>query len=66
MDEAKLLYHRMFAADALEEFLVQLRASANYKNRAKHLYETSIAKTTEALHSRVGCVWRGRMGQEEH
>ena len=64
MDEARLLYHRMFAEESLEKFLVTLRESANYQNRAKHMYETSIARDAQDLHHRVGCVWRGRMGQE--
>ena len=64
MHEAKLLYHRMFASEAVDAFLAELRGCANYKHRAKHLYENSINKSVEALHSRVGCVWRGRMGQE--
>eukprot|EP00435_Cladocopium_sp_Y103_P008560 s487_g2.t1 len=64
MDEARLLYHRMFAEESLEEFLSELRESANYQNRAKVMYEQSIEKDVAALHHRVGCVWRGRMGQE--
>lgn len=64
LDQAKILWNRMFNPEGYETFLEELRSSANYVRRAKQLYEDSIAKDDDKLHHEVRCVWHGRQGQQ--
>lgn len=63
LDEAKLLYVKMFDPDGVEGFLTELRESANYQRRHRAIYESSMALDVAKLHHHIRCVWSGRMGQ---
>ena len=63
LDEARLLYTRMFYPDGVEKFLEELRSSPNYQRRHRSIYEASMCLDVAKLHHHVRCVWSGRMGQ---
>ena len=60
LDQARLLFARMFAAETVESVVEQFQSKANYMFRCQTTYDRFIALPVDELWQKVRAIWCGR------
>ena len=62
MDQGRLLWHRTFASDKVEEFQDSIKKKELYLRRCQSAYDTMFAHDDQTLYTKVRNCWNGRRG----